>query len=447
MKNPAISSRLYKRFTDEFVADTQGRLAQNAAVQRDIRELAVNWEAFRQIDHTFSNVISGELPVTNQKKSGRCWGFAGLNLMRIYLSRRYHLDKFEFSQNYFMFHDKLEKSNYFLENILKTLDEPWDSRLLMHLLADPIQDGGQWDMFVNLIEKYGVVPQSVMPESFQSSDSLMMNRIVTRKLREFAAELRKAHRENHVTVSDLRAMKEDMLATVYRLLAIHLGTPPQSFDWQTRDKDKQFIRFENLTPQSFYRDHVGVDLNEMICLINAPMSDKPYNELFTVEYLGNVVEGRIVKYINLESNQLKQFAIQALKDDHPVWFGCDVGKHFHRDMGVMDLDLYDYDLFYGVPIGMDKATQLEYGDSMMTHAMLFTGVDIKAGSPRKWRVENSWGDKVGDKGFYIMTDEWFDKYLYEIVIEKAYLPEDIVNIYDREPVKLAPWDPMGALAR
>ncbi len=444
--NGTVTTKLYEQFARDFGADRQGKLAQNAAVQRDIRELAVNWETFRQIDHNFSEVITGELPVTNQKKSGRCWGFAGLNLMRIYLTRKYNLEEFEFSQSYFMFHDKLEKANYFLENCLKTLDESWESRLMMHLLADPIQDGGQWDMFVNLIEKYGVVPQSVMPESYQTSESMMMNRMVTRKLREFAADLRKAHGKN-ASMDDLRAMKDEMLATVYRLLAIHVGQPPKNFDWQTRDKDKKFVRFENLTPQSFYRDHVGVKLTDMICLINAPMSDKPYNELFTVEYLGNVVEGRIVKYINLESEQLKRYAIRSLKDNNPVWFGCDVGKHFHRDFGVMDMDLYDYELFYGVPMGMDKSTRLEYGDSMMTHAMLFTGVDLKDDQPRKWRVENSWGDKVGKKGYYIMTDKWFDEYLYEIVIDKKYLPDEIKKLYEKEPVKLAPWDPMGSLAK
>jgi len=444
--NGTVTTKLYEQFARDFGADRQGKLAQNAAVQREIRELAVNWETFRQIDHNFSEVITGELPVTNQKKSGRCWGFAGLNLMRIYLTRKYNLEEFEFSQSYFMFHDKLEKANYFLENCLKTLDESWESRLMMHLLADPIQDGGQWDMFVNLIEKYGVVPQSVMPESYQTSESMMMNRMVTRKLREFAADLRKAHGKN-ASMDDLRAMKDEMLATVYRLLAIHVGQPPKNFDWQTRDKDKKFVRFENLTPQSFYRDHVGVKLTDMICLINAPMSDKPYNELFTVEYLGNVVEGRIVKYINLESEQLKRYAIRSLKDNNPVWFGCDVGKHFHRDFGVMDMDLYDYELFYGVPMGMDKSTRLEYGDSMMTHAMLFTGVDLKDDQPRKWRVENSWGDKVGKKGYYIMTDKWFDEYLYEIVIDKKYLPDEIKKLYEKEPVKLAPWDPMGSLAK
>ncbi|RMF08315.1 MAG: aminopeptidase [Candidatus Neomarinimicrobiota bacterium] len=436
----------YHKYSQDFQADPQAQLARNAAVQRDIRELALNWESFRQIDHTFSQVITGELPITNQKKSGRCWGFAGLNLLRIALSRRYNLDSFEFSQNYFMFHDKLEKANYFLENILSTLEEPWDSRLLMHLLSDPIQDGGQWDMFVNLIEKYGLVPKSVMPESFQSSESMMMNRIVTRKLREFAAQLRHAHHRDGVGLNELRALKEDMLGVVYRLLAIHLGNPPQTFDWQARDKDNKFLRYEGLTPQQFYRDHVQVSLADKICLINAPMQDKPYQALFTVEYLGNVVEGRIVKYINLEVDRLKEYAIATLQDDQPVWFGCDVGKHFHRDLGVMDMDLYDYDLFYGVPIGMDKSTRLEYGDSMMTHAMLFTGVDLKDGRPRKWRVENSWGEKVGQKGYFIMSDSWFDEYLYEIVIDKQYLPEEIRQLYDQEPIRLAPWDPMGALA-
>ncbi len=232
------------------------KLARNAAVRGEIINLAMDWEAFRQIDHTFSDMVSGQMPITNQKSSGRCWGFAGLNLFRIYLGRKYNLKQFEFSQNYFMFCDKLEKSNYFLESIIRCADKPWDSRLVMHLLADPIQDGGQWHMFVNLIQKYGVVPQTEMPESFQSSKSMRMNRMIARKLREFAKTLRESHAKGN-SLKDLRMMKKDMLGDIYQILTISLGTPPEKFSWQVRDKDKKFHRFENLTPKSFFNEHSG----------------------------------------------------------------------------------------------------------------------------------------------------------------------------------------------
>ena len=445
--NQNITLKQVKEFKKQTDSDTTLRLARNAAMRGDIEDLAMDWEAFRKIDHTFSDMVSGEMPVTNQKSSGRCWGFAGLNLFRIYLGRKYNLKKFEFSQSYFMFWDKFEKSNYFLENIIATLNEPRDGRLIMHLVSNPIQDGGQWHMFINLVNKYGVVPQSEMPETFQSSKSMRMNRMITRKLREFSKNLRDAYKKG-ASLEELRFIKTDMLGIVYRLLTIHLGTPPEIFDWQVRDRKKNFHRFEGLTPKRFFLDHVGLDLKDYVCLINCPMSDKTYNQVYTVEYLGNVVGGEDIRYLNLPSKRLKETAIASIKGDNPVWFGCDVGKHFHRKLGVMDMELFDFDLFYGTDFPMTKADRLEYGDSQMTHAMLFTGVDLgKKNNPIKWRVENSWGSKRSDKGYDIMTDKWFDEYNYEVVVHKQYLYDKELEIYEREPVKLPPWDPMGALAK
>ena len=444
----AITLENIQSFKSKINQDNTVKMARNAATRNEVIELAMDWEHFRRIDHTFSDVVTGEMPVTNQRSSGRCWGFAGLNLFRIYLGRKHNLKEFQFSQSYFMFWDKLEKANYFLESILKTVDQEWNSRLLMHLLADPIQDGGQWDMWVNLINKYGVIPQSEMPESFQSSKSGRMNRMITRKLRENAKKLRD-FKQRGVGNDELQTMKIEMLEVIFRLLVIHLGTPPDSFDWQVRDKDNNFHRFENLTPTSFYRDHVELDLNDYVCLINCPMSDKKYNKVYTIEFLGNVMEGLPIRYLNVESDVMKKSAIKAIKNDDPVWFGCDVGKHFHQDLGVMDIDLFDFDMFYGTEFGLNKASRLEYGDSRMTHAMLFTGVDLDLkGEPIKWRVENSWGDKAGNKGYHIMTDNWFDEYNYEIVAHKSFLPDDLIAVFETsDPISLQPWDPMGALAR
>ncbi len=445
--NSKILLKTITEFRKSTNANPQVRLARNAAVRGDVMDLAMDWEAFRRIDHTFSDIVTGQMKVTNQKSSGRCWGFAGLNLFRIYLGRKYNLKKFEFSQNYFIFCDKLEKSNYFLENIIKTADEPLDGRLVMHLLTDPIQDGGQWHMFVNLIEKYGVLPQTEMPESFQSSQSMRMNRMITRKLRGFAKDLRAAY-EKGADTKKLRVMKDDMLRTIYQMLTISLGSPPDKFEWQIRDKDKKFHRFEKLNPKQFYKEHVGLDLNDYVCLINCPMSDKSYNEIYTVDYLGNVVEGSIIRYLNLPSKRLKEVAVASIKDDHPVWFGCDVGKYFHRNLGVMDMDIFDFELFYSTDFPMTKTDRLEFGDSQMTHAMLFTGVDLDGrGHPRKWQVENSWGEKRSDKGYDIMTDSWFDEYNYEVVVYKDYITKDEFSLYQKDPVVLPPWDPMGALAK
>ena len=434
-----------RKFNKSFNSSTSNQLARNALIQNDINKVAVHWENFSKINHIFSNTISKQLPVTNQKSSGRCWGFAGLNLLRLEIVKNYNLSNFEFSQNYFMFWDKLEKANYFLENILKTLDQNYDSRLMMHLLQAPVQDGGQWDMFVNLIEKYGLVPKSVMPETNHSSKSSMMNYFLTHKLRECAFILRKS-KKPRTTIKQLRSKKEEMMSVIYSLLCMFLGNPPIKFDWSIKNKNNKFTRFNNVDPLDFYRKFTKVKLKNKVCLINAPMSNKKMNELYTIDFLGNVVGGNIIKYANVEINELKKAAIKSIKNDEAVWFGCDVGKMFNRELGIMDMNLYDYEKLFDTKFKMNKASRLEYGDSAMTHAMLFTGVDLKRNTPRKWRVENSWGDKNGDKGYFLMSDSWFDEYNYEVVVDKKYLSNKTLEIFNREPHNLEPWDPMGALA-
>jgi len=444
----SVSLDMIKSFNKDCQSDSSLKISRNAATHNEVTDLAMDWDEYRKIDHTFSEQISGEMKITNQKSSGRCWGYAGLNLFRIYLGRKHGLRNFEFSQTYFMFWDKLEKSNYFLNSIIDTAQESWDSRLIMHLLHNPIQDGGQWDMWVNLINKYGVVPKSEMPETYQSGKSMRMNRMITRKLREYAKKLREAV-NNKTSAEEVIKLKNTMLSTVYKMLVVHLGEPPESFNWQVRDKKKNFHRYNDLTPKSFFSDHVGIDLNNLVCLIDCPMSDKKYNRVYTVEYLGNVIEGNPIRYLNVEIDILKRATIESIKNNDPVWFGCDVSKYLHRTHGVMDTKLFDFELFYGTSFPLDKASRLEYGESKMTHAMLFTGVDLDSnGNPKKWRVENSWGERNGEKGYYIMSDDWFEQYLYEVVIDKKYLASKIVEMYESQEAKsLPPWDPMGALAR
>jgi bleomycin hydrolase len=442
----SISKTNIKSFQKSFNNNPAHKISRNALTRNSMMDVAMNWDAFSKVDHTYSHKIKNEMKnITNQKSSGRCWGFAGLNLMRLAVCEKYNLENFEFSQNYFMFCDKLEKANYFIENIISTLDEPYDSRLVMWLLSEPIQDGGQWDMFVNLMEKYGAVPKSAMPESFQSSQSHMMNRIITRKLRENASTLRNNYYKG-ANVRDLRGLKEEMIKVIYNMLCICLGTPPEIFRWQVHDKKKKFKRFNSLTPSDFYRKHVDIVLQNKVCLIHCPMSNKEINEHYTVNYLGNVVGGQNISYINIEVDVMKRAAAKSIKEGEAVWFGCDVGKMFHRELGVMDMDLYDYELLFDTEFTMDKKTKLEYGDSVMTHAMLLTAVDMLGSQTIKWRIENSWGKKGGDKGYLLMTDKWFDEYTYEVVIDKKYLPKRVLDIIDKEPVALNPWDPMGSLA-
>ena len=302
-------------------------------------------------------------------------------------------------------------------------------------------------MFANLVEKYGVVPKDAMPESAASSQTAEMDRYLTRKLREFACVLREAYAKGE-KVEALRARKEEMLGTIYRMLCISLGTPPKKFTYETRDKDKKFIRISDITPQEFYKQYVGLDMDDYISLINAPTADKPYYKMYTVQYLGNVKGARQVKYLNLPAEELKLAAIAQLKDGKAVWFGSDVGQSSSRVGGLLDLNVYDSASLFGTDFPMTKAQRLDYGESLMTHAMVLTGVNLdEDGKPTRWRVENSWGKDAGKEGYYVMSDRWFDEYTYQIVVNKKYLTQQQRTIIDEEPIKLKPGDPMGSLAK
>ena len=295
-------------------------------------------------------------------------------------------------------------------------------------------------MFVNLINKYGAVPKDVMPETNHSSKSMSMNYILTHKLREFASILRKKRLKN------LSSLKKEMMEIIFNLLAMFLGQPPDIINWSTRNKDNKYVAISDMTPKDFCKKYANINIKDKVCLIHAPMSNKKFNTVYTVEYLGNVVEGQIIKYLNVDVQKLKKSAIQSIKNNEAVWFGCDVGKRFSREQGVLDMGIYDYENVFQTDFKMNKQTRLEYGDSEMTHAMLLTGVDIKKRNSTKWKIENSWGTKSGNKGYMMMTDEWFDEYTYEIVVDKKYISKRLLKYLDMEPGALAPWDPMGSLA-
>ncbi len=443
---PEVTVDQIAAFQSAFESDPRNRQSMNAVSTTSVAKLAIDRKRVARMDMTFS-VHLPENKITHQKSSGRCWMFAALNTLRVVAIKNMNLgDDFELSQNHTMFWDKFEKANYFLESVLQTLDEPTDGRLIAHLFAGPIQDGGQWHMFVNLVKKHGLVPKSVMPETESSSSTGAMNWQITLRLKEFGCRLREAHRAGR-TEKQLRAMKPAMLETVYQMLCIHLGEPPTEFEWQWRDKDKAFHRDGTLTPLEFYRKHIDVDLSDMVCLIHCPQATKRFNEVYTIKYLGNVVGGEPIQYLNVDLDVMKQAAIKQMQNGESVWFGCDVGKYFGRDHGWMDTEMYRYDLVYGSAPTLTKAERLDYGESLMTHAMVFTGVDLDdEGKPRKWRVENSWGEEGGDKGFYGMSDPWFDQFNYEVVVHRKYLPTEYVEMLKRPAVELEPWDPMGSLA-
>ncbi len=433
-----------RRFSQSFNKYPKNLLALNAVTANGIAAVALSRKEVDRQNFTFSDLIESP-DATNQERSGRCWLFSGLSMLAFEAMKKLNLRTFELSEIYQMFWDKLEKANYFLETIIETRQEPLDGRLVDSLLSDPISDGGQWNMFVNLIRKYGVVPKAFMPETANSSNSDPMNALLASKLREYAKVLRDMSEEG-ASPTELREKKGGLMEEFYKLLCIDLGVPPEKFYWEWQDKNGVFHRRGNITPVEFYNEYVGLELDDFVSLLNSP--NKPFNKLYTIQYLGNVVDGQDIRYLNVDLKAMKKATIDMIKGHHAVWFGCDVAKMLQTRMGAMDLSIYDYESVYGTKFQLDKAARLNYGDSEMTHAMVITGVDLdEKGIPRKWRVENSWGAAIGDQGYMSMMDEWFDQYLFEVVVRKEYLSPDLLKILDTEPVVLSLWDALCSLTR
>lgn len=426
----------------EFDGDPSAKVAQNAVTGNNVASVSLRRDLVQEVDFTFSTKLD-DWKATNQKSSGRCWLFATLNLFRPGTMKKMNVKEFEFSQAHIHFWDKFERSNHFLEAIIETSDRAVDDRTIHFLLSDPIGDGGQWNMAMNLIRKHGLVPKSAYPESNSSSSTRWMNAILKDILRSTASEIREIIGSGG-TVEDARTHKESRMKDIWRVLCIHLGTPPESFDWQWRDKDKEFHRRGKITPQEFAEEFVDIDWEDYVCIVNDPRNE--YYRTYTVEYLQNVAGGPPVVYLNVPSDEMKSITQKILEDGLPVWMGCDVGKQMDRKRGLWDANLFETNELYGVDYGMSKADRLRYGQTMMTHAMLFTGVDVVDGKPRRWRVENSWGDDSGEKGFYTMNDSWYDEHMFEIATARKYLSEKMLDGLETEPTVLDAWDPMGSLA-
>lgn len=425
----------------DFAADPSYRIAQNAVTKVAVQDVALDRAIVTSTDHSMSHHLD-DWKVTNQKKSGRCWLFAGLNLVRPGAMSAMNVKDFEFSQNHIMFWDKLERANYFLNATIETLDRDVDDRTVAHLLHSVADDGGQWNMFVALVRKHGLVPKSVMPETQSSSETQRMNAVLRTVLREGASRLRAVEGG----AEDLDKARRDVIAVVHRVLAIHLGTPPETFDWQWTDKDRGFHRDGEMTPQEFAQRYVTLPLDDYVCLVHDPRETSPMGRTFTVDYLGNVVGGERVTYLNVEMELLKRLAREQVVGGEPVWFGCDVGQQMSRDLGLWDAALYDFRSVYDHEFGLSKAERLVFHESAMTHAMLFTGVDVVDGAARRWRVENSWGDENGQKGYYTMNDSWFDEYVFEVAVPRRVLPPELADRLGDDPIVLPAWDPMGSLA-
>lgn len=436
-----ITAQMIERFQKNYEKDKTAKTFTAAAAKTVLSDVAFSPMDAAKLENSFSIEIPTR-GTMDQKKSGRCWLFASMNIMRELVAKNCNMEKFELSGNYLAFWDKFEKMNFFLESIIDSADLEVSDRTVNWILSG-LNDGGQWDMMVSLIQKYGIVPSSVMPETFQSSNTHNMSQILNMKLRKDAIELRALVKEGN----DPSERKEEMLEELFRALCICFGRPVERFDFAYTDKERQYHIDYDLTPHSFYEKYIKLALEDYVSVIHAPTKDKPYGKTYTVKYLGNVVEGKI-RYLNLPMEELKKLAVQQLKDGEAVWFGSDYGKYSSRTDGILDQNSFVYgEILGGLDLSMTKEERLDYRDSAMNHAMVLVGVNLdRDGRSNRWKIENSWGEEPGKKGYFIASDAWFDEFTYQVIIHKKYLTEEWKKALEEEPIELAPWDPMGSLA-
>ncbi|MCK4293674.1 MAG: C1 family peptidase [Planctomycetes bacterium] len=439
----ALSDQTINKIRSSFKMDTHTRAMYNSITNNDITSLALNRDILREHNELFSHKIKTK-GVTNQKSSGRCWLFAGLNTLRPIVIQKHNLKEFELSQNYLAFWDKLEKANCFLENIIEFRKRDMLDREMEFILRKPIPDGGYWENVVNLVEKYGVVPQEIMPETNSSGSTSRMNALIGRKLRADAVKLRKMN-EDRKPVKKMRTQKTKMLGEVYRMLVMNLGEPPKKFEWRFEDANSVVSEVKTYTPKGFFEELVGADMREYVNLFNDP--SKEYGRHYSINLTRNIRDGDDNHFANVKIEVLKEIASKAVLDDEPVWFGCDVGKDQSREHGIMAMGMFDYDSIYGTDMSMSKAERSLFRESAPTHAMVFVGVDMRQGKPVKWLVENSWGKDKGSDGLWTLYDTWFDTNVYNVIVKKKHVPAEVLKVFEQPAKKLPPWDPAWAFVQ
>jgi len=436
-----ITFDLIDSFNTEINKNPINKLAMNAVARVELQELAVNRDLIKDINFCFSNEVDVADEATSQQKVGVCWMFAGLNFMRIITQKKINVKKFEYSGAYLMFWDKLEKANYFLEKIIEFRDKEYDDRVQSLFLSDPIPDGGDWYMFVNLVKKYGIIPSSVMEHSQYSKNSTKHNEIFATKLRQYASIIREMHKEGK-TLEEIQEKRIKFMEEIYKMLVISFGTPPSKFNWSYRNEDKKFHRELDITPQEFFKKYVDINFDDYSCIWNSPLDDTPYYKVYSIAHSKKMVGGERQLALNLPFDELKKYALEQLKNNESCLFSCDVLKESLRKEGFLLKNLYNYDLIFQTNFDMDRKTRLSTGDTHLTHSMHIVGVDIVDDKPVKWKIENSWGADFGKKGFFVMCDEWFDEHVYQLIVPNKYIEPKLLEIFKEEPTILPLWHPM-----
>jgi bleomycin hydrolase len=435
----ALTPEFSQSLRNTVTFDGPTRALHNALTGSDARRLAIDRAIVQANNDLFNHKVKTK-GITDQKGSGRCWMFAAMNTMRPAVIEKYKLDEFEFSLSYLAFWDKLEKANFFLETMIDFRDRDCSDREYDFFVKDPINDGGWWVFVVALIEKYGVVPKDVMPETLPSQFTDTMNKILETKLRAGAAQLRRMAAEKK-SLQQLREAKRKMLAEIYRVLVLNYGQPPTEFTYRYADRDKKIIEPKKYTPQSFYKEWVGVDLSQYVHLVNDPT--QPYAKHFRIRRIRGMFGAAEVNYVNVPIDVIKSVVTKSIVDNQAPAFSCDAGKDMDAESGIMQAGFYDFTSIYGVDLTLGKADRLRTRGGGPDHCMVFIGVDIQNNKPTKWLVENSWGPGRGKNGLMTMYDKWFDEHVYDTVVRKAYVPNEVLKVFQEEPIELPPWYPLN----
>ena len=438
-----ITTEMLQQIRKAHPTTASDRALRNALAGTSINQLATSANNPDATDTHFSNEVPSR-GITDQKSSGRCWLFTGLNVMRAKVIKQYGLGDFQFSQSYDFFYDQLEKSNLFLQAVIDNARKPMSDQLVDWLFKNPLSDGGTFCGVIDVVSKYGLVPSEAMPESYNANNTSRMASILSLKLREYGLTLRKMAAQGKKT-AELEKQKTEMLGTIYHILTICLGEPVQQFTWTPRDASgKALGEAKTYTPQEFYKEYVGTDLrNTYIMVMNDP--SRPYHKTYTIDMDRHSYDGMQWTYLNLPIEEIKPLAIASIKDSTMMYFSCDVGKYLDSKTGVLSLKNYDYESLFGTTFPMTKAERISSYASASSHAMTLMAVDLdKDGKAQKWMVENSWGASSGYRGHLIMTDEWFDEYMFRLVVDKKYVPASMLELMKQTPTKLPAWDPLFA---
>ena len=420
----SISEAMLTEIRKGYAGTPSDKAIRNAAAATPLNVLAMNQESAANLGTDFSDKVKTK-GITDQKRSGRCWLFTGLNVLRAAAITKHSLGDFQFSQNFCFFYDQLEKANLFLQAVIDTRTKSFDDREVDWLFKNPISDGGTFTGVANLVMKYGLVPSEVMPETYCSNNTSQMSAQLKEILRQFGLELRS------LKPAEAEARKVSMLRDIYHVLAICLGVPPSEFEW----KGKTY------TPASFYDELLGYKLNDdYVMLMDDPC--RPYGKVYEIQYDRHLYDGQNWKYLNLPVDEIKAMAIASIKDDTAMYFACDVRKCNDSSKGFSDPSVYDFESLLGVHFTMDKKQRVMTHQSSSTHAMTLMAVDLKDGKPVKWMVENSWGPTSGFKGHIILSDKWMDEYMFRLVVERRFVPEKYLKLLGGKAEMLPAWDPM-----